>query len=136
VLLDVIMPGMSGREVLPKLFEIRPDVRVVITSGQMERKVRRDLDDSRLAGFIQKPCSTDVLLRKFHAFVSGTAPIPHQAPPGSISLLLPSPVSRHILPTLRRSWETAGGNSLRQFFSLALFLVALFVPVRFAFAQG
>jgi PAS domain S-box-containing protein len=74
VLLDIVMPGMSGREVLPRLFELRPDIRVVITSGQMEKEVRRDLDDARIAGFIQKPCSTDVLLRKFDAFVGLKAP--------------------------------------------------------------
>ena len=74
VLLDVIMPGMSGRDVLPRLFDIRPDVRVVVTSGQMEKEVRRDLDDTRIAGFIQKPCSTDVLLHKFYAFTGQKEP--------------------------------------------------------------
>lgn len=74
VLLDIVMPVMSGREVLPRLLEIRPDTRVVVTSGQMEEDIRRDLHDWPIAGFIQKPCSSDSVIRKFQTFAEQRTP--------------------------------------------------------------
>jgi CheY-like chemotaxis protein len=56
VLLDIVMPVMTGKELLPRLLEIRPKTRIVITSGQVEEEVRRELGGWSIAGFIQKPC--------------------------------------------------------------------------------
>jgi len=64
VLLDLVMPVMSGKDVLPYLFEARSDARIVVTSGQVEDEVRRDLAGWPIAGFIQKPCSIEALLEK------------------------------------------------------------------------
>ncbi len=64
VLLDLVMPVMGGKEILPRLFELRPDVQVIVTSGQMEETVRRDLSEWDIAGFIQKPCTSLALLEK------------------------------------------------------------------------
>jgi len=57
VLLDLVMPVMSGKDVLPILLEARPGIHVVVTSGQVEDEVRQDLADWPIAGFIQKPCA-------------------------------------------------------------------------------
>jgi DNA-binding NtrC family response regulator len=35
VLLDIIMPKMSGAKVFKQMFEIDPEVKVIITSGHM-----------------------------------------------------------------------------------------------------
>lgn len=55
VLLDLTMPGMKGNEVLEALRRIRPDVRVIVSSGFDEQDVFTRLTDIRDVGFIQKP---------------------------------------------------------------------------------
>lgn len=68
VVLDLVMPVMTGKEVLPRLLEVRPDARIVITSGQAEEEARRDLGDWKIAGFIQKPCGVRELVEKMRTF--------------------------------------------------------------------
>ena len=71
VLLDMVMPVMSGKDVLPLLREKRPDVRVVVTSGQVEEEVRRELGQWVIAGFIQKPCALQAFIARIRAFSGG-----------------------------------------------------------------
>ncbi len=55
VLLDVIMPGMSGLEVYSELRAIKSDVKVLLTSGfRNEEKIQDGLEQG-INGFIQKP---------------------------------------------------------------------------------
>ena len=54
VLLDMVMPGMNGHEVLAALRGLDPDVRVVMTSGYSETHVMDGLD-LVVSSFIQKP---------------------------------------------------------------------------------
>jgi PAS domain S-box-containing protein len=69
VLLDLVMPVMNGKDVLPRLLEVRPDARIVVTSGQVEEEVRRELSEWKIAGFIQKPCAMRVLIEKIQTFL-------------------------------------------------------------------
>ncbi|MBI4581873.1 MAG: PAS domain S-box protein [Planctomycetes bacterium] len=62
VLLDVTMPRMDGRETLRQIRGIRPDTRVLLSSGYDERDTACDLTDGGLTGFIQKPYRADQLL--------------------------------------------------------------------------
>jgi two-component system cell cycle sensor histidine kinase/response regulator CckA len=61
VLLDLVMPVMSGEETLPHLFAIEPEVRVIVSSGQDEEECMRKLREPRVAGFLQKPYKPSVL---------------------------------------------------------------------------
>lgn len=64
VILDLLMPGLSGEEVFLRLKEMRGDVRVLIVSGfSSEGTVERILSVGG-RDFIQKPFSIDVLARK------------------------------------------------------------------------
>ena len=63
VVLDLLMPGMSGEEALDRLREIRPDVPVILTSGFDESDAVQRFTGRKLAGFLQKPFSNDGLLR-------------------------------------------------------------------------
>jgi PAS domain S-box-containing protein len=64
VLLDAVMPGMSGADTFDALREIRPDAVVLMASGfDLERAVG-DLLDRGLAGFIGKPFRADDLVSK------------------------------------------------------------------------
>lgn len=55
------MPGMNGEEVLRQLKEIRPDVKVVLSSGFSEFEVIPRFNGKGLAGFIQKPYTAAAL---------------------------------------------------------------------------
>jgi len=64
VLLDMSMPGMNGLETLVELRKIRPDVRVLLSSGYTETEAMRLLHGTPVAGFIQKPYTLQQLARK------------------------------------------------------------------------
>ena len=55
VLLDLTMPHLDGEETFHRLRAIRPDARVVLTSGYDEHEVARRFHGLGLAGFLQKP---------------------------------------------------------------------------------
>jgi CheY-like chemotaxis protein len=64
VILDVIMPGLSGAETFDELKRINPNVKVLLSSGysmdgQAKRIMARGCD-----GFIQKPFNLQVLSDK------------------------------------------------------------------------
>jgi PAS domain S-box-containing protein len=55
VLLDLTMPGMGGLEVFAELKKLRPDLRVVLTSGYTRGNVLRQFIDVVPDDFIEKP---------------------------------------------------------------------------------
>jgi PAS domain S-box-containing protein len=55
VLLDLTMPGMGGEETFQAMRRVRPDARVILSSGYDEQEVTRQFAGLGLAGFIQKP---------------------------------------------------------------------------------
>jgi PAS domain S-box-containing protein len=62
VVLDLVMPVLNGKETLRRLRAVRPDTPIVVTSGQVEEEVRRDLGSWNIAGYVQKPCAVATLL--------------------------------------------------------------------------
>jgi two-component system cell cycle sensor histidine kinase/response regulator CckA len=62
VLTDLVMPGMSGRELMQKLRLVRPAVRVMFMSGYTDDDIlRRGLHDPGV-WFLQKPFTSDEML--------------------------------------------------------------------------
>lgn len=62
VVTDLIMPGMSGRELVQAIHQIRPDLKALYVSGYTEDEiVRRGLHDPGVA-FLQKPFTADELV--------------------------------------------------------------------------
>jgi CheY-like chemotaxis protein len=55
VLLDLTMPRLGGEEALRVLRQIRPGVRVVVTSGYSESDIATRFQGQNLDGFLQKP---------------------------------------------------------------------------------
>jgi two-component system chemotaxis response regulator CheY len=55
VLLDLVMKGMYGLEVLVKLREMDPKVRVVVASADIQSSTRTMVDEAGALGFINKP---------------------------------------------------------------------------------
>jgi CheY-like chemotaxis protein len=62
VLLDLTMPHMDGAATMNELRRIKPDVRVVLSSGYTEEDATRHFTDRDLIGFLQKPYGLKDLL--------------------------------------------------------------------------
>jgi two-component system chemotaxis response regulator CheY len=55
VLLDLVMKGMYGLDVLVKLREMDQEARVVVASADIQSSTRKLVDDAGALGFINKP---------------------------------------------------------------------------------
>ena len=64
VILDINMPGMSGRVVFEELRKLKPDVKVLLTSGFGLDGQTQELLASGGCDFIQKPFSIAALTQK------------------------------------------------------------------------
>jgi len=64
VLLDMTMPRMSGEEAFRAIRSIRPDIKVILSSGYNEQESISLFQSKGLAGFIQKPYQPRKLLEK------------------------------------------------------------------------
>jgi two-component system cell cycle sensor histidine kinase/response regulator CckA len=64
VILDMIMPDMSGGEAYDRLREINPDIKVLLSSGYSMDGKAKDVLARGCDGFIQKPFSLNALSRK------------------------------------------------------------------------
>jgi PAS domain S-box-containing protein len=64
VILDMIMPDMSGGEAYDRLCEIHPDIKVLLSSGYSLRGQARNILARGCKGFIQKPFNMRELSHK------------------------------------------------------------------------
>jgi two-component system cell cycle sensor histidine kinase/response regulator CckA len=71
VLLDLTMPVMDGEETFHALRALRPDVRVIMTSGYNRQDATARLAGRRLAGFLQKPWTAAALQEAVAAALEG-----------------------------------------------------------------
>jgi PAS domain S-box-containing protein len=73
VLLDLVMPGMTGSETFRALMDVRPDLPVIVCTGyaadsHIDTDVKR-----RIAGLVQKPFTAERLARALE--VAGARPV-------------------------------------------------------------
>ena len=61
VILDLTMPHMDGEQCFRELKQIRPAVKVIMSSGYNEHEVTQKFVGKGLAGFIQKPYKLSLL---------------------------------------------------------------------------
>lgn len=61
VLMDLTMPNMDGITAMNEIYRIRPDIKVILSSGFNEKELSDRLADHPPSGFIRKPYSMNVL---------------------------------------------------------------------------
>jgi two-component system, cell cycle sensor histidine kinase and response regulator CckA len=64
VVLDMVMPDMSGSDVFRELRAIRGDVRVILSSGFSEQEAAGPFVGRGLSGFLRKPFNDVDLIAK------------------------------------------------------------------------
>jgi two-component system, cell cycle sensor histidine kinase and response regulator CckA len=71
VLLDLTMPELDGEQTLRELRRLKPEVRVIISSGYNEQEVSERFVGKDQAGFIQKPYNLAEMSRKLRDMLEG-----------------------------------------------------------------
>jgi two-component system cell cycle sensor histidine kinase/response regulator CckA len=61
---DIVMPGLGGNELAERLRSVRPDLKVLFTSGHTEDRTTAARCPEAGTSFLQKPYRPDVLARK------------------------------------------------------------------------
>ncbi|QEM70218.1 response regulator [Geobacter sp. FeAm09] len=70
VILDLTMPHLDGEQTFRELRRIKPEVRVLMSSGYNEQEVTQKFLGKGLAGFIQKPYKVTELGRKLMGVIA------------------------------------------------------------------
>jgi DNA-binding NtrC family response regulator len=73
VLSDVIMPGASGPDLMLRLTERRPDLKVIYMSGYSEEAISHHGVLNRDIAFLQKPFTAQLLARKIRETLDAQA---------------------------------------------------------------
>jgi two-component system cell cycle sensor histidine kinase/response regulator CckA len=71
VLLDIGLPKVAGRDVLLKIKNENPDVKVVVASGYLEPKLKSEIDRAGVKYFLSKPYRPDEVVRTLQSLIEG-----------------------------------------------------------------
>ena len=71
LVVDVVMPGMSGPAVAERLRASRPGLRVLFMSGYTDNELRNDAEAASAGAFIQKPFGPSKLAAKVREILDG-----------------------------------------------------------------
>jgi DNA-binding response OmpR family regulator len=61
-LIDLVLPDMSGEEIIPQIFAKRPLLPIIVHSGTHGMKHRYELYSSGASALVPKPCEAQDLL--------------------------------------------------------------------------
>ncbi len=74
VLLDLVMKGMYGLDVLVKLREMDPNALVVVASADIQSSTRKMVDEAGALAFINKPFTSEPVIAAVEAALAEGAP--------------------------------------------------------------
>jgi CheY-like chemotaxis protein len=72
VILDMIMPGLSGSDTFNRIKEINPEARIVLSSGYSLDGQAQEIMDKGCHGFIQKPFNVKTISVKLREVLDGS----------------------------------------------------------------
>jgi len=72
VLLDLVMKGMYGLDVLTKLREMDPSARVIVVSADVQTSSHEMVEQAGAAGFLMKPIDADEVLAIVQSTLGGS----------------------------------------------------------------
>ncbi len=73
VLLDLVMKGMYGLDVLAKLRELDAGARVIVASADIQTSTRNLVEEAGASDFINKPFSAENVLGAVNSVLGGEA---------------------------------------------------------------
>ncbi len=71
VLLDMVMEGLTGMEVLTRLKELDPEARVIVATADVQSSTRTEAQTSGAIGFINKPFEREKVLNTVSNVLAG-----------------------------------------------------------------
>jgi two-component system, cell cycle sensor histidine kinase and response regulator CckA len=75
LLVDVVMPGMSGVELAPQIMALRPDIKVILMSGYRDDHILLNAALNPNTPFFHKPFTLEDLVKKIHELLKGSSPL-------------------------------------------------------------
>ena len=72
VIIDLVMPKISGQETLRRILEIAPGTKIILSSGFNYYEKNNQLSELGAAGFIQKPFQISRLRRIVYDIINGS----------------------------------------------------------------
>ncbi len=71
VILDLIMPKMTGQQCLVELRKLDPNIKIIISSGYSENQILDEVKTLRIDSFVQKPFNMNQLLTTVRYVLDG-----------------------------------------------------------------
>jgi signal transduction histidine kinase/ActR/RegA family two-component response regulator len=71
VILDMVMPGMSGRELFVAMRSVNPDIKALLSSGYSIEGEAQNIIDEGVLGFVQKPYQVAELSSAVYETIAG-----------------------------------------------------------------
>ena len=71
VMLDLVMKGMYGIDVLRKLREMDPQARVIIASADIQVSTLQMVEEGGASAFVNKPFTSEKVLATLHRVLQG-----------------------------------------------------------------
>jgi len=104
VVLDVQMPGMDGNEALREITKIKPQLPVLMLTGQgTPASAREGLRDG-LFDYLTKPCAIDLLAQKIREGFSSEAATPRRELEAALRRIA-LPRSHRVIRNLASMWQ-------------------------------
>lgn len=71
VVLDLLMHGMYGADVLQKLKQLNPDLRVIVVTADIQKTTREMVKEGGAAAIVNKPVSKEQMAEILDVVLSG-----------------------------------------------------------------